>query len=200
MSKELTKKLVEEFKKIKGEARGIHFKSDANFILKKKGKDGLKKVEKELKKLGYAINYEKIKNLDFYPVGLRNASLLAARKVFKWKNDDIREMCGFAAKESLIVRLYMKYFYSISKLIEKGPSIWKEYYTVGKFEITDYDDKKKYVIIKITDFYLHPVYCRCIEGYLENIVNMIVHSKEINCKEIKRSPDSQKYHEFEIKW
>jgi len=36
--------------KIKGEARGTHFKNDADFIIKEKGEDGLKNVEKELER------------------------------------------------------------------------------------------------------------------------------------------------------
>lgn len=200
MEQELTKKLAEELMKAKGEARGIHFKSDANYVLRNKGKNGLRRVEQELEKIGCPIKYEKIKNLDFYPVGLRIISLLAIKKTFGWGDKEIRELSGSAAYFSLIVRIYMKFFYSLGKIVKQAPKMWSEYYTVGRLGIPDYNEKEKYAVLELSDFELHPIFCRGMEGYLENIVKMIVKTKKVRCRETKCTFRGNKTHQFLIKW
>ena len=76
INKETAKKLME----IKGEIRGMDLKSDANFVIKERGKEILNKVEEELKEVGYPVEYEKLETMGFYPGGLRALSLLAVKK------------------------------------------------------------------------------------------------------------------------
>jgi len=80
MGEEINKEVVIELLKIKGEARGVHFKNDGDFILKEKGKEGIEKLEKELEELGCPIKYGKINQFDFYPAGMRVVSLLVIKK------------------------------------------------------------------------------------------------------------------------
>ena len=40
MNQALDKKVIQDLMRIKGEARGVVFKTDAEFILRRKGKDG----------------------------------------------------------------------------------------------------------------------------------------------------------------
>ncbi|MBM3258059.1 MAG: hypothetical protein FJZ05_02520, partial [Candidatus Nealsonbacteria bacterium] len=82
MDKETTKEAAQRLSKISGEVRGVAFKTDMEFVLKEKGKGGLKKVEDELKRIGFPIKYEEIKVMDFYPIGLRVISLMAIKEVF----------------------------------------------------------------------------------------------------------------------
>lgn len=46
----LNKEIASKLMKIKGEIRGVDLKADAEFVLKAKGEEGLRKVEKEFKK------------------------------------------------------------------------------------------------------------------------------------------------------
>jgi len=195
ISKEIAEKLME----LKGEARGTHFISDSQYVLAKKGEQGLKKVEEELKKIGFPIEYKKIKNSDFYPIGLRAISLLAIKKVFNWEDEAIRNLCGFATRVSMIIRLYLKFFYSIEKMTKIAPKMWNEYFTVGSLKVTEYDKEEKRVVLRIEDFELHCVYCRCLEGFFGNIVKMVVGVKEVNCKEQKCSVP-ENCHEFVVTW
>ncbi len=195
ISKEIAKKLME----LKGEARGTHFINDSQYVLAKEGEQGLRKVEEELKKLGFPIEYKKIKNSDFYPIGLRAISLLVIKKVFNWEDEGIRNLCSFAARVSMIIRLYLKFFYSIEKMTKIAPKMWNEYFTIGSLKVTEYDEKEKRVVLRIEDFELHHIYCRCFEGFFGNIVKMVVGAKEVNCKERKCSiPEN--YHEFVVTW
>lgn len=196
----LTKQLVQKLMKIEGEARGIHFKNDAEYVLETKGEEGLKKVEDELKKLGTPIDYENIETMGFYPMGLRAISLLVIQETFNWGNEEIKKLCGFASRISLIIKFYMKFFYSVSKMAEKAPKIWKDYFTKGELIIKDYDEKKGYAIFQIKDFKLHSVFCRCFEGFVEHIIRMLVRAKSVECQETKCIFKGDKHHEYLVKW
>lgn len=197
---ELTKELADELMKIRGEARGIHFKNDAQFILAKKGKIGLEKVEMELKRVGYPIDYQKVRNLEFYPAGLRPLSLLAAGQVFDWGDKEIREMCAFAAGVSFVVKLYMKFFHSIPAVMEKAAKMWREYYSEGSLVVKDYNEKERYAKIRVEDFETHAIFCRCLEGYLQNVTKMVTKSDKVTCQETECPFIGGKGHEFLIKY
>ena len=185
---------------IQGECRGIHLRNDAEYILVKKGEKGLGAVEKEFIKLGFPIKYKEVRNMEFYPAGMRILSLLASQKVFGWGDDGIREMCGFAAGVSFIIKLYLKYFYSIPKILEKASKMWREYWTHGQLIVKDYDEEKRYAILRVEDFDMHPIYCRCMEGYIKGLTRMVTKAKNPECKETKCSFENGKGHEFEIRY
>ena len=200
MAVKLTKEIAKKIMEVKGEARGIHFKNDAEFILKEKGKEGLAMVEKELEVLGYPIIYKKISQFDFYPIGLRALSLLAIQKTFAWSDDEIKELCKYAMNFSWVIKLLMKYFSSIENVAQETSKTWSQYFTVGQAFVKEYDLEKKYAIIVIKDFRLHPVYCRCFEGVVPGVLNMVIASKKIVCQEIECVFNGGKEHKFLIKW
>lgn len=200
MEEKLTKELVKKLMATQGECRGIHLRNDAEYILAKKGQKGLGKVEKELAGLGYPIKYAEIKNMEFYPAGLRVLSLLAAKKVFDWGDEKVRDMCSFAAGVSFVVKLYMKFFYSIPKILEKASKMWREYWTEGRLEVKGYNEEEKYAVLRIEDFNLHPIYCRCLEGYMAGLTKMVTKSGEAECRETECVFKGGKTHEFEIRY
>jgi len=199
MSEIITKEIAQNLMKLAGEARGTHFVNDFQYILAKEGKLGVKKVEEELKELGFPIKYKEIKNTDFYPVGLRAISLLVIKKVFNWEDEGVRNLCSFATKVSMVIRLYLKFFYSIEKMVEIAPKMWKEYFTIGSLKITKYDKQGKRVVLKVDNFILHSIYCRCLEGFFEDIVKMVVGVKSADCRETKCSVEDSS-HEFVVTW
>jgi len=196
----LTKELAEKLMATQGECRGIHLRNDAEYILAEKGQDGVDKVEKELARVGYPIKYAKIKNMEFHPSGMRILSLLAAKKVFKWGDEDIRDMCGFAAGVSFIVKLYMKFFYSIPKILEKASKMWREYWTEGRLEVKSQNEEERYAVLHVEDFDLHPIYCRCLEGYMAGLTKMVTKSRKAECRETECVFKGGKTHKFEIRY
>lgn len=184
--------------RIKGEVRGMSFKSDATYITAKKGEASLKKVEKELEKVGCPIKYKKMRALGYYPVGWRPISLLAVKKAFGWEDKELRELGAFVASDSLIVRIYSRFFHSIGSLAKKAPQIFKEYFTRGELVISDYSEEKKYAVVEIKDLDLHPVFCRLVEGYLAAVVKMVVGVKEMECRETKCTFKGQDRHQFKV--
>lgn len=201
MNQELNKKLVKELMKLKGEVRGAVLKTDGEYVFKEKKKEGLKKLENELEKLGQPIKYKKINSLGFYPIGLRIVSLLAIKKIFGFDKEKIRTMGNFATKASLIVQFFMKYFLSIQRVFkEEGPKLWRKHWSVGELIPVKLDEKKKYAVLRVENFNLHPIYCCYLKGYFVGMFQMMIKSPRITCQETKCSFQGDKYHQFLIKW
>ena len=196
----LTKKITDELIKIKGEARGITFKTDADFILRKKGKPGLKKVEAELKNLGHALKYKEIESMNFYPIGLRILSLLAAQKALELSEQDIEQMGASAPKLSLVIKLFMKFFFSVEETMKQVPKMWEKHYTVGQLSAKIYENKQ-YGIVGLKGLAIHPIFCSYLKGYFSTVLQMVVKarvtSEEVKCP-FKNAQD--KYHEYLLKW
>jgi len=197
INKETAKKLME----IKGEIRGMDLKSDADFVIKERGKEGLNKVEEELKEVGYPVEYEKLKTMGFYPGGLRALSLLAVKKALNFNDEKIREMGRYAIKVSFIVKIFIRYFSPISKFFFKEtPKIWNKYWTAGEFIPVELDEKKKYAIVRVKNLNLHPIYCLYLEGYFSTFAHLVTGAEEINIEETKCVFRGDQYHEYLIKW
>lgn len=201
MNQELTKEVAQKLMEIKGEARGGTLKIDMEYILKEKGEEGLKKVEGELEKLGYPIKYKEINTLGYSPVGLRAISLLVIKKVFNFDNEKIKEIGLFGTKISLILKFFIKYVFSFQKVFfQESPKIWREHWTIGELVPVELNEEKKYAILRLKDFNLHPIYCRFLEGYLPGLFQLMVKIPQITCEETKCFFRGDEYHEYLIKW
>ena len=201
MPEELTKEFAQKLMDIKGEVRGVVFKTDTEYILAEKGEEGLKKLEEELEKLGHPIKYKEIKTFSYYPVGLRVLSLLATKKNLGFDDKKLDDMGFKATKKSLIIKFFIKHVFSLEKIFfQKGPKIWREHWTVGEMVPTELDEKKKYIILRFKDFNLHPVYCIYLKGYLRGLFSMMIKTPEMICRETKCVFRGDEYHEYLIKW
>lgn len=197
----LTKKLTKEIMGIEGKIRGMDLKADAEFVLKREGKEGLKKVQEKLKEINFPIEYEKLKSMDFYPGGLKALSLLAIREALEYSDEDIEEMGKTAPKISLIIKLFIKYFGPVSKFFsEEGPRIWRKYWTAGEFIPVELNEKEKFAILRVKDLNLHPVYCTYLKGYFSTLTRLVTGGEKITCQETKCPFKKDKFHEFLIRW
>jgi len=198
MKKEEVKKLME----IEGQVRGVVLKTDAEYVLAEKGKEGLKKVEEELGRLGHPLNYQEIKSMDFYPVGLRILSLMTIKETFNFDDEKIKEMGLVATKKSLIIKLFVRYFLSVERVFFKeAPRIWQKHWTKGTLIPVDLNEEKRYGLLRLKDFDLHPLYCSVyLCGYFSGILQMLIKSHKITCRETKCPFKGDKYHEYLLKW
>ena len=87
MSEKLSEEKVKEWLAIEGEVRGMAIKSHAEFILKEKGKEGLKRLEKRINELGYPFKSKQIGSMGFYPIGLEVLVLLVVKELFGFKSE-----------------------------------------------------------------------------------------------------------------
>jgi len=203
VNKEIIKKLMEN----KDEIRGIDFKTDEEFILKEKGKEGLEKIEREMAKLGHPIRYKEMNTMFFYPIGLRVLSLLVIKEIFNFDEEKIEEMGRVACKSSLFIRLLTKFFVSVPRMKKETLRVWRRYHTTGELKwITPKIDFATLrlpghsCIFRLTGHKVHPVYCSYLKGYLSKVVEMGSKASPVTCEETKCPFKGDKYHEFLLKW
>jgi len=199
MKQIITKKIAQELKELKGEIRGVILKADIQFIIDEKGKEGIKRVEKEMASLDFPFEYEKIKSMHFYPIGLRVVSLLVIKKVLGFSDKKIQEM-GFDLPRSLpLVRMYTRFFAMDKKtFFNNAVKFWKRIVMVGEFE-TSLDEKNKQAISTLKNFDIHPILCIYLLGVIPSFHKMATGAREVIGKETKCSFKGDELHEFLVK-
>ena len=196
----LTKTEVENLIKKPGKVRGVVFNTDAEYILSDKGEEGLKKVEEKTKEWGHPIDYKNIRNMEWYPVGLRALSLLAIKEVFNWGDEKIKDMGYSAPTYSFIVKLLMKYLLTLEQTYEKSPGYWTKHYTAGELKAPEYNKKEKYCVLQLQDFKIHPVLCFYYLGYYRKIAELGARQKITGIEETECPFKGGSYHEYVIRW
>jgi hypothetical protein len=199
---EIKEEEIKKLMEIEGQARGVVLKTDAEYVLAEKGEEGVKKIEEELGKMGHPLNYQKIKSMEFYPVGLRALSLLAIKKTLDFDDEKIKDMGLVATKKSLIIKLFVRYFLSVQRVFfEEAPKIWQKHWTKGILIPVDLNEEEKRGLLRLKDFDLHPLYCSVyLCGYFSGILQMLIKSSEITCQETKCPFKGDEYHEYLLKW
>jgi len=195
----ISKEEFNRLMKTPGELRGNGPKTMALFILKKEGENGLKKIEKAMDEIGYPIKYLKINPMNFYPVGLAAVTLLIINRIFNYNDKTFQEMGANDVRFSSLTKVFLKYFISIKTLVKLAPKIWNKYHTSGKLSTSEYDEKKKYVIIKLENINLNIFHCQYLIGYFIASAKMVIPG-EVTCEEIKCISRGDEYHEFLLKW
>lgn len=203
---ELTKQLAKKLMEHPDEIRGIDFKTDEDFILKEKGKQGLEKVEQRMAELGYPIKYKKISPVSFYPLGLRVLSLLVIKEIFGWDDKKIKEMGEVAPKSSLFIKIFMRFVASIKGIKQETSRMWRRYHSTGELKLSIIDDDFSVLRepghkckLKLIDHYIHPTYCIYLEGYWNTVCEMVI-GAPATCREIKCPLKGDKSHEFVLEW
>lgn len=200
----VTKEEIKKLMELPGKIKGVTFNGDLEFILIKKGKEGVKKVEEETAKLGYLIEYEKMKETEWYPAGLRMVSIQAIFNTFGWEEKELIEMAEAAPKTSFLVRFFMKYFLSPEEIFQQAASrMWKRYYSLGSLEALDFKvaPKSGQALLRVRDFNLHPLHCLFLGNFFIGVFKLADPDfKKINFEEIKCSFKGDDCHEFLIKW
>ncbi len=198
----ITKEEIQKISQKNGDARGVVFQTDADYIMGREGKDGLKKLEGQLKDWGIGLNYQEVAPMSWIPVAWRAIHLLAIKEVFAWSDDDIRKMGENAPRVSIVVKLFFKLFPDIGKFAAQIPHYWAKHYTVGSLEVVKLDKENKEMILHLKDFAFHPILCKYLEGYFETATKLtrskdsVVTTKELQCS----FRDNIPYQVYQIKW
>ncbi len=195
----ISKEELDEIMKIEGEVRGDGIKSYAEFVLIKEGEEGLKRLEDELISLDFPLKLGEIKRMGFYPISLWVIYVLSIKRLFNYNDKKFQEMGDFQIKSSLIIRVFMKYFFSIDKAAKELPKIWKQFFAIGEINVTELNKEKKYLLIKLSNFDVHPISCQIILGVLIKAVEIILKG-DVSGKETMCVHRGDQYHEFLIRW
>ncbi|MFH1451120.1 MAG: hypothetical protein ABIF89_00750 [bacterium] len=199
MEEVITKESVEELMRIDGRVRGIALKSHASFIVKGEGKEGLQRLTDFMAELGCPVDYKNIGTWKFYPVAIEAVELLAIRQLFNYEDKKFEELGAFGAAFSIVMKIFLQHFVSISILASQASQIWRRYYTIGDLKVKELNENERYVILLLENFLLHRLHCFHVKGFLAHTVKMAV-GKEVTCEERKCPSRGDPVHEFLIKW
>ncbi len=199
MEPPITKEKFKQLINLKGEIRGNGIKNDVDFFTEQEGEEGLKNLEKAMKDLGYPIEYDKIKRMELYPVGVEAVTLTLIQRMFNYDNLMFQKMGRAEIKHSILVRLFMKYFLSLNRMAKVVPRMWHTYYTIGEMSVEKLDEKDGYAELILKNFHTTPLVCETFKGYLPTLVQMIV-KKPVSCEERKCIHKGDDYHEFVLNW
>ncbi|MBD3208451.1 MAG: hypothetical protein GF370_03280 [Candidatus Nealsonbacteria bacterium] len=199
MEYSFSKEEAEQFMSLPGQIRGGIIKADGDFILKKKGRQGLRRLEERMKELDQPLRFSQIQMTKFYPVGLKAVVLLSIKDVFGFEKEDFIELGRFASKSLSILRFFMRYLLSLERVAKEISQIWDKNYSVGECAVTEFNKKEGYMKIRISDFKLHPAWCHVHLGYLPATLQIIA-QKKVACQELKCVHQGDECHEFLLSW
>jgi predicted hydrocarbon binding protein len=194
----ISKEELEEIKRIKGKGRGVVFKPIFEFILEHEGKEGLKRLEDFLEKVGFSLKNNEIRSMDLYPLKKKAALFIAISKLFGYSEQDFKKMGREAAHFPLLVRRLVKLF-PADRLLKDADRVWKLFFTTGEIEVVEFDRKKRLEIERLRDFSVHPLECKFLTGYSAALRQLLL-KKEVVCEETKCIHRGDEYHEFVFRW
>ena len=193
----ITRKELDQIKKIKGHTIGDGLSKDREFVLKEKGKKGLKKAEDKMEELGHPVKYKEIDRNKRYPAATDILFLLVCKRMFKWNDDKIREWGQWGVKVHFITKMMMKYFTSLEVLAKQANRYWSMYYDEGEMKMEQIDKKEKNIILSFQGFKTHPVHLRYIEGVIHQAVSFVVRSDKL---QVRVSPNKKEDYRINITW
>jgi len=199
-------KEIKKIMEIPGNVKGSAFKGELEYILKKKGRKGLKAVEKKTEMLGYPIKYKEIEETKWYPIGLKMISFYAFLTTFNWGRKELAEIAESSTKMSFIVRLFMRHFFSVEQVFRATSRLWGRYFDTGLIEIVDFHNVEKrggsgYGILRIKNFKLHPLHCFYLGHFFIGVAKLTdPRLKEVKIEETKCMFRGDNYHEYLLKW
>ncbi|MDI6602506.1 MAG: hypothetical protein QME57_00075 [Patescibacteria group bacterium] len=195
---QITKEEIEKLMKIPGEIRGDALMVLLNTIKEKEGEKEAELFKKKMGELGFS--FDKIDYLKWCPVGFLAISLLIMKEIFNWDEKDFFELGNLSFKMGFIPRILSKYFASVSRILKEAPKIWAKFHTSGKLELYQLNEKKKFTILRLKEYKIHPLVCNVNRGAFLRIAQYVIKSKKITIEETKCMFKGDPYHEFLIRW
>ncbi len=194
--KEKARELMAKEGNIKGET--------VNFILQyikqKEGEEGFSQVKEKLGELEVPIDIEKVKSFSLIKESFVALLIITCKELFNWTDEDVFNMGKEEPKNSLIVKLLMKYLVSMEKTFEKAPDFWRKFYDFGYLESVEFNENKKYFILRLHKYDIDPVMCKYLAGFFHTMVSFALREGAVSVEETKCIHKTDEYHEYVIGW
>ncbi len=201
MAADIPQAVTETRRNSPGKIIGDALKNKFAFVADREGEEGVRRVEERLREWGIELEADKLRDFNFYPEHTETLFLMAVQHTLEWNAEQYREMGHFAAKHSIIARLMMKYFVSVSRAAKKANTYWGKYRTAGTLVAESIREQDNEVTLRLSDFMGHPLLCRYLEGYFAQVTSYVVEgeavSRETECPLEDTSTD---VHRFLVSW
>ncbi len=199
MEQIVSKKELEELMKIKGEVRGFSLWEDGEFILRKEGENGVKKLENALAETGHPLRFNEIKKMDFYPLWYQALILLLIHRIFNYGDKEFQEMGAKEGKVSPLIRLFISYIFSPERSLKMAAKMWRNAFSVGDLKVAEFNKKDRYIVLRLENWKLSPFNCQVLKGYFSSLLKLMV-KKDVTAEETKCVFKGDEHHEFILRW
>jgi len=199
---QLTKKEADRIMKMEDRTKGVVLKTLEEYILNKKGKEGLGMVEKRLKELGYPLKFKEISSYKLYQGPIDVLLTLVILDAFQWDESEAFNM-GYDSLvvHSLSAKLLMSRFISIETAIKNAPKFWHYFSNLGEIKFPQYNIDKGSAIMYLEGYKkFHPAEYSYIRGVLTKIIEIMSKSKNVKVEQTKSLFKGDSYDEFKITW
>lgn len=195
------KEEADKLMKVSGNINGALLKALYEFIMNKKGEEGVEKVEKRLAELGYPFDLKRISSFGWYPAPYICLVCLVILEVFDWDEKEAYQIGYDSPLYSIITKLLIKYLVSLDKIYPEIPRYFKKHYDFGSMEGIELNTKGKYIIMRLTGFKkIHPIWYVQARGYLARLVSMCTQSQNVKAEQLKCLYNGDPYDEFKLTW
>jgi hypothetical protein len=165
--------------------KGAAFKEDFDYIIKKKGQEGLAKVNHRLKERGAKYDLLEIKDLMVYPLEYRVEFLKAVKDEFKWDDRELFAMARSAPRVNSALKMFVRYMVSLDKALESTSKYWSNYYSAGSLAPLDHDKQKGKISLALYDLPADPILYTELSGYFVGVMDL-TGAKGARCPRIAR--------------
>jgi len=196
----LTREEAEKIMNMEGESRGTPLLTDAAYVRRRSGEEGMNKIKAELERLGFPIEYDKIKAMEWVPLGLRGLSLLVIKDTFHLTEEDIEDMGNTAPKNSFILKILMRFFVSPKTALLNASRSWEKHYTVGTLELIKFHEREQYATLHLKNFIFHPVQSIYLKGYFHRYMQFLFPGKIVEVTIKKSMFQGDPYNEYKLSW
>ncbi len=200
MSTETLQESVDRLKNFPGNVKGEVFRTHAEYIKYKEGEDGVKKIEDRMKELGAEINFDKIKPFEWISEGMSSLTIIVAKDLFNWTDEEVFEMGRFAPRASFIIKVLLQYMVSIDYVFNNAEKYWQKHYDFGGIEKTEYNREERKIVIREIGFKTHPTVCVYHAGYFKGLSDFAIKSENVTVEETACVHNGADYNEFTIRW
>ncbi len=200
---ELTKEEAKKVLQTKGRIRGLILTTLKDYILKEKGEIGIEKLELRLKELNADIDLKKLSSFKWYPAGIVILVMTATLEVFNWDEKKNFEIGYNAPINSILAKLMLRTFTSLETAFKVTPKFWKNYTDLGEMNWVNYDLKKRYAVLRLTNYPKITVANASYEyfrGYLKKIMEIMTKSKKVKVEITKSIYKGDPYDDFTFTW
>lgn len=156
-----------------GNEKGLGLISSRNTYIDKIGENKLKEIQKGMEKLGYPFDFFELKPFSWYQASYLPLSVLVARHLLGWKDEDVYSMGEISATQSPILRTIMR-LVSMKFAFNNVTRLWGSHFDFGKMEGVEYNKEEEYIRIRVYDYSFGGVMLPYMRGYFAGFVDRIV--------------------------
>jgi hypothetical protein len=197
--KENIQETADKLKEYKGKTKGSVFQTDIGYIRIKEGENGVRKVEERMKELGVSVDFNKIEPYDWVSEGISALTIVVAKDIFDWSEEDVYVMGKTATKMSFVVKMIVCYLFSIEKIINDINNYWLKHYDFGSLK-AEFKPKENKIILREEGYDVHPLLCIYHAGYYAGLTEFFLKNKKVTARETACIHKGAKHNEYVLSW